>query len=388
MIMDDFHSAISILGSTGSIGTQTLEVARALGIPVAALTANTDATKLEAQAREFRPALVAMADEDAARDLRTRLRDTDIAVASGQSGMVDAASYDGARTVVTALAGHAGLIPTIAAINARKRVALANKETLVCAGELVMRKARECGAEILPVDSEHSAIFQCLEGRIGSDIARIILTASGGAFRGMSAEDMRSVTPEMALRHPNWSMGKKVTVDSATMMNKGLELIEAMHLFGVTPDKISVLVHPQSIVHSMVEFCDNSVIAQLGAPDMRLPIQYALTYPRRVPSLSSRLDLTQIGALTFEAPDCEAFPCLPLAIQAARTGGTAGAILSAANERAVELFLEGKIGFGQIYESALAALDSIDVVQNPSLDDIAGAMREASLSVERTWQCI
>ncbi|MDR3277479.1 MAG: 1-deoxy-D-xylulose-5-phosphate reductoisomerase [Oscillospiraceae bacterium] len=378
-------NAISVLGSTGSIGTQTLEVAAQLKLPVAALAANRNIELLERQARRFSPKLIAVYDEDAARDLKIRLRDTNIRVASGESGLIAAAEAE-AATVVTAVSGNIGLAPTLAAIGAGRRVALANKETLVCAGELVMRAAREKGAELIPVDSEHSAIFQCLQGQ--KEVKKLILTASGGPFRGKSPEELQNVTVEMTLKHPNWSMGKKVTVDSATMMNKGLELIEAMHLFSLPPERISVLVHPQSIVHSLVEFADNAVLAQLGTPDMRLPIQYALTYPARFPSLAMPLDLAAVGALTFEEPDTRAFPCLALAAEAAERGGTAGAILSAANEAAVALFLEGKIGFCRIYELARGALDRIGIAAEPSLGDIAAAAREASLFVERTYTCI
>ena len=368
---------ISVLGSTGSIGTQTLEAAELLGMDVCALTANRSTALLEEQARKFLPALVALSDESAAADMRVRLADTDIKVLSGPEGVAEAAALPEADTVVTAVVGVAGLVPTLAAAREGKRIALSNKETLVCAGSLVTAAAREHGAEIIPVDSEHSAVFQCLQGAAGNPVKSIILTASGGPFRGMSREELAAVTPEMALKNPNWDMGAKVTIDSATMMNKGLEVIEAMHLFSVTPDMIRVLVHPQSIVHSMVEFCDNSVSAQLAVPDMRLPIQYALTYPERRPSLVSGLDLAQVALLTFEEPDLSAFRCLALALETARRGGTACAVMNAANEEAVRLFLEGRIGFNGIYELTAGVLDKIPAVADPSLGDILDADAEA-----------
>lgn len=337
---------ISILGSTGSIGTQTLEVAAACGIPVAALAAHRNVDLLERQARAFRPILVAAADEAAAADLKLRLRDTDIRVASGAEGVLEAASLEAAETVVTAMVGIAGLGPTLAAIESGKRIALANKETLVCAGPLVMGLAAARGVDIVPVDSEHSAIFQCLQGSRGrEEVKRLLLTASGGPFFGYKREALEQVTLEQALRHPNWTMGAKVTIDSATLMNKGLEFLEAMCLFGLPPEKISVLVHRQSIVHSLVEYCDNAVLAQLGTPDMRVPIQYALTWPRRVPGPATELDLLSCPPLTFERPDTEAFPCLALAMHAAREGGTLPAVMNGANEIAVARLLRGEIGF-------------------------------------------
>ncbi|MBQ8974384.1 MAG: 1-deoxy-D-xylulose-5-phosphate reductoisomerase, partial [Oscillospiraceae bacterium] len=316
---------ISILGSTGSIGSQTLDIVdmHPESFKVCAITASTNVTMAERQARKYKPALAVMYNEDAADDLRVRLADTNTQVLSGMDGLIAAASMEQADTVVTAVVGMVGLRPTLAAIDSKKRIALANKETLVCAGELVMEGAKKHGAQIVPVDSEHSAIFQCIDHHDGNGVKRILLTASGGPFRGMTRAQMASVTPEMALKNPNWSMGPKVTVDSATMMNKGLEFIEAMHLFSVMPEQITVLVHPQSIVHSAVEFEDNSVIAQLGVPDMRIPIQYALTYPGRKPSPAAELDLTQIGRLEFETPRLEDFPCLRLAMEMAGEGGTA-----------------------------------------------------------------
>ena len=352
------HS-ISILGSTGSIGTQTLEVAAACGIPVAALTARSNVDLLEAQARQFHPKLVAAADFTAAASLAQRLSDTDIQVLAGEAGLLAAAALPQADTVVAALVGIAGLDPTLAAIDAGKRIALANKETLVCAGPLVMARAKEKGAEILPVDSEHSAIFQCLQGSLRGELQRILLTASGGPFFGWTREQLREVTPAHALKHPNWSMGAKVTIDSATLMNKGLELLEAMSLFQVPAEKIKILVHRESIVHSAVEYCDGSVLAQMGEADMRLPIQYALTYPNRVPGPARRLDLLGCGPLHFAPPDLETFRCLALAIAAAKEGGTAPAILNGANEVAVAGFLEGKLGFLDIPRVVEAALDQV-----------------------------
>ena len=368
---------VAVLGSTGSIGRQTLQVAQELGLTVAALTANRQVDLLEQQARQFHPKLAVLYDRAAAGELRLRLSDTDIRVAEGPEGLLEAATLPEADTVVTAVMGSVGLEPTLAAIREKKRIALANKETLVCAGELVMAEAERCGAEIVPVDSEHSAIFQCLTGREG-ELHKILLTGSGGPFRGWTREETRDVTPEMAVRHPNWSMGAKISVDSATMMNKGLEFIEAMHLFGVTPDDIQVLIHPESVVHSMVELLDGTVIAQLGVPDMGLPIQYALTYPERRPSRSDRLDFTAYpGGLHFYAPDLEALPCLALAMRCARTGGTAPTVMNAANEVAVHLFLDHKIGYHSIYESVAAAVDAIAPAAAPDLDVIRAADQEA-----------
>ena len=367
---------VSILGSTGSIGTQTLEVAASLGLRVAALTANRSVDLLEEQARQFHPILVAAADQTAAVSLTQRLADTDIKVLSGEEGILAAAALPEADTVVTALVGISGLRPTLAAIDAGKRIALANKETLVCAGPLVMARAKEKGAEIVPVDSEHSAIFQSMQGSRRSELKRILLTASGGPFYGWSAERLASVTPAHALKHPNWDMGAKVTIDSATLMNKGLELLEAMSLFAVPPEKIEILVHRESILHSAVEYCDNSVIAQLGAPDMRLPIQYALTWPERASGPADPLDLVTAGGLTFARPDLETFRCLALAIHAAKTGGTAPAILNGANEIAVARFLAGEIGFLDIARTVEAALGLVPV-QELTLEAVFAADRQA-----------
>ena len=359
------------MGSTGSIGRQALEVIEACGMSVAALTANRSVELLERQARRFRPELTVAADEKAASDLRVRLADTDIRVASGQEGLLEAAALESADTVLTAVVGVAGLEPTLCAVRRGKRIALANKETMVCAGQLVMDEADRCGAEIVPVDSEHSAIFQCLQGSGDRrEVRRLILTASGGPFYGWSREQLREVTLSQALKHPNWAMGAKITVDSATLMNKGLEFIEAMRLYRMPPEKISIVVHRESIVHSLVEYCDNAVLAQLGAPDMRLPIQYALTWPARAPGLAASLDLLSCPPLTFAAPDCETFECLALALQAAVQGGTAPAVLSGANEAAVDLFLREEIGFLDIPRRVGEALERVKPVERPSLEDI------------------
>ena len=367
---------ISVLGSTGSIGRQSLDVIAACGMQVSALTANRDVARMEEQARAFSPALVAMMDPAAARELRVRLADTDIRVAEGAEGLLEAASIHQADTVITAVMGIVGLEPTLAAIHAGKRIALANKETLVCAGELVMDEAQRHGAQIVPVDSEHSAIFQCLQGCADrGEVKRLILTASGGPFFGWKKEQLAQVTVEQALRHPNWSMGAKITVDSATLMNKGLEFIEAMRLYRLPPEKISIVIHRESIVHSLVEYCDNAILAQLGTADMRLPIQYALTWPERTAGPATPLDLLSCPSLTFASPDYEAFPCLSLALSAARTGGTATAILNGANEAAVARFLKREISFGQIAELAAAALERVSVRQAPTLADILEADR-------------
>ena len=371
-------NCISLLGSTGSIGRQSLEVIAACGMTVASLTANRDVARMEAQCRQFRPRLAVMMDPAAAADLRTRLAATSIRVASGPEGLVEAATLEEADTVLTAVVGMVGLVPTLAAVRQGKRIALANKETLVCAGELVMNGADQYGAEIVPVDSEHSAIFQCLQGsRDRGEVKRLILTASGGPFWGWDKEAIASATVEQALKHPNWSMGAKITVDSATLMNKGLEFIEAMRLYRMPPEKISIVVHRESIIHSLVEYCDNAVLAQLGVPDMRLPIQYALTWPARTEAVAKPLDLLTCPPLTFHAPDYEAFPCLSLALEAAKTGGTATAILNGANEAAVGLFLAGQIPFGEIAKRVERALSQVPVVQSPTLEDVLEADKEA-----------
>lgn len=363
--------SISILGCTGSIGTQTLAVAEHLHMPVTALSANRQLDKLEPIARKVHPRLVAVYDEEAAKDFRIRVADTDMKVVPGMDGLIETAIAG--DTVVTAVSGSVGLKPTLSAIHEKKRIALANKETLVCAGELVMKEAAINGAEIIPVDSEHSAIFQCLMGRKPGELKKILLTGSGGPFRGKSRKELENVTPEQAVAHPNWNMGKKISVDSATMMNKGLEFIEAMHLFGVTPDDIQVVVHPQSVIHSMVELVDGTVIAQLGVPDMGLPIQLALTYPERTESMFDRLNFSQLKALTFEEPDYEKTPCLKLAMDCARKGGTAPCIMSAANEVAVHMFLRGELPYNDIYTAAAAAVENVPSVHTECLEEIIAA---------------
>ncbi len=377
-------NSISILGCTGSIGRQTIAVAEHIGMKVAALTANRKIDLLEEQARRLKPEFVAVYNEKAAKEFKTAVADTDIRVGSGMEGLIEAATLGSSDCVVTAVSGAVGLKPTLAAIDGKKRIALANKETLVCAGEMVMAKAKEKGAEIVPVDSEHSAIFQCLMGREKGELKKILLTGSGGPFRGKARCELENVTPEEAVRHPNWSMGAKISVDSATMMNKGLEFIEAMHLFGVTPDDIQVVIHPQSVIHSMVELVDGSVIAQLGVTDMGLPIQLALTYPQRCESMFSRLDFTSLGALTFEAPDYEKTPCLKLAMDAARTGGTAPCVMSAANEVAVHMFLRRELGYNRIYDLAAEAIARVGVVQHPDFETILAADEAARAFVRET----
>lgn len=373
---------IALLGATGSIGRQTLEVARELGLTVAALTAHTNIDLLERQARQFRPRLAAVYDAAAAAVLRDRLSDTDIEVLAGEEGLLAAATLAEADTLVTAVMGSVGLAPTLAAIRQGKRIALANKETLVCAGELVMSAAAEYGAEIIPVDSEHSAVFQCLQGcRDRGEVRRILLTCSGGPFYGKTHDELEHVTAADALRHPNWHMGAKITIDSATLMNKGLEVIEAMRLYALPVEQVQPVIHRQSIVHSLVEFRDGALLAQLGTPDMKLPIRYALTYPYRAETPDAPLDLLQCGALTFAAPDEDAFPCLRLARQCGKTGGTSCAILNGANEAAVALFLRGDIGFNDIHRCVERALSRVAVKYQPSLADILEADRAARQAI-------
>ena len=364
---------IAILGSTGSIGTQTVDILPSVDAEVVALTTNKRINLLEEQARALHPKMVCAFDEDAARDLKIKLADTDIRVLSGMDGLTACAAESGADIVVTAVVGMVGLLPTLAAIDAGKDIALANKETLVCAGELVMRAAREKGVKILPVDSEHSAIFQSAQAAQGNRLAKIILTSSGGPFFGKTADEMKHVTREQALAHPNWNMGAKITIDSATMMNKGLELIEAMWLYDMAPEDIEIVVHRESIVHSAVEFDDGAMIAQLGLPDMRLPIQYALTWPARVACKVPRLSLAEAAKFTFYAPDYEAFPALGLARRAAAEKGDRGAVLNGANEAAVGLFLEGKIGFTDIAARVAYALDNIPYQKEITLDGVLAA---------------
>lgn len=369
---------IALLGATGSIGRQTLEVAGELGLRVAALTANTQVDLLEQQARQYMPRLAVLYDENAALALKKRLRGTGIEVMAGEEGLLAAAAMTEADTVVTAVMGSVGLRPTLAAIQKGKRIALANKETLVCAGELVMDAAEKYGAEIVPVDSEHSAVFQCLQGcRDRGEVRRILLTCSGGPFYGRTFDELEHMTAADALRHPNWHMGPKITVDSATLMNKGLEIIEAMRLYRLPVEQVQAVIHRQSIVHSLVEFRDGALLAQLGTPDMKLPIRYAMTYPHRAESPDKPLDLLTCGALTFAEPDERAFPCLRLARYAAAVGGTACAILNGANEAAVGLFLRGEIDFNDISRRVERALERVPVQYQPSLADILEADKAA-----------
>lgn len=373
---------IVILGATGSIGTQSLEVIEDnRGFRAFALSAHSNIAVLETQIRKFRPKFACVTREDRAAELKIKVADTDTKVLSGPKGAEELAAHPEADTVITGIVGIAGLRPTLAAVEAKKRIGLANKETLVTAGDLVMERASQTGAQIIPVDSEHSAVFQCLAARANRadfdrEVASIILTASGGPFYGKSASELRHITAKQALRHPNWSMGAKITVDSATLMNKGLEVIEAKHLFGVPFEKISVLVHRQSIVHSMVAFADNAVIAQMGTPDMKLPIQYAITYPARLPMQGNRLDLTK-SPLTFDQPDTKTFRCLSLAVAAGKAGGTMPAVLNGANEAAVELFLSGKVGFLDIAELVEGAMDAHKRIGAPALSHILEADRWA-----------
>ena len=363
---------IALLGSTGSIGTQALDVVSRdeKQYAVTALTAGTNARLLEEQVRRFRPRLAVLGEEKAAWELKGRLADTDVRVAYGEEGLLEAASMEECDMVLNALVGVAGLQPTVAALEAGHTLALANKESLVCGGARVMELAQKKGVSILPVDSEHSAIFQSMGNRPLEEVRRVLLTASGGPFFGKSREELRGMTAKEALRHPNWSMGKKITVDSATMMNKGFEVMEAVWLFGLAPEQVEVLVHRESILHSAVEFRDGCVMAQLSEPDMRLPIQLALTWPQRQEGAIKPLDLTQIGALTFQKPDRENFPCLSLCEQAIRQGGDRGAVINGANEVAVALFLEGKIGFLDIYEMCAQALRDQPFRENPTIQEI------------------
>lgn len=369
---------ISILGSTGSIGTQTLEVVENLeNIKVMAITGNNNINLLEQQARKFRPELVAVMDEKNAKILQDRLADMNIRIVSGMDGLVETATYEGVDTVVTSVVGNIGLKPTFEAIRAGKNIALANKETLVSAGQLVMDLAKKHKINIYPVDSEHSAIFQSLQGNAGNKIQRILLTASGGPFRGKKREELEHVTAADALAHPNWSMGKKITIDSATLMNKGLEVMEAKWLFDIDVDQIEVLIHPQSIVHSAVEYEDGAIIAQMGEPDMRVPIQYALTYPKRVKNPFPRIDFARRCNLTFDKPDMDTFKCLSLAYRALKTGGTLPAVLNGANEVAVARFLKGEISFLQIPELIEQTMDAYTVKYEYTLEDLLEADRWA-----------
>lgn len=376
--MISMTESMVILGSTGSIGTQTLDVADKYNIKISALTAHSNVALLEEQVRKYKPELAVMYNEAAASDLRSRLADTNTKVLSGMDGLIEAATLESAHTVLNSLVGMVGLEPTLAACKAKKTIALANKETLVAGGELVMNTVKENGVSLLPVDSEHSAIFQCLQACPDNKfLKKLILTASGGPFFGKTKEELQGVTVEQALAHPNWSMGAKITVDSASMMNKGLEIIEARWLFDMTAENIDVVVHRQSIIHSMIEFSDNSVLAQLSEPDMRIPIQYALTYPERVPSPVKELDLTAIGTFTFDKPDYETFECLSACKRALSIGGTSPAVANGANEVANQLFREGKIPFLRIGELVSSAIEDIKSTAIESLQDVLEADKAA-----------
>ena len=362
---------IAVLGSTGSIGTQTLEIVRNNPeLCVVALAAGNSVEKMEEQIREFKPHVAGMGSEEAARELRTRVADIPVKIVSGMEGLLEIATLRESQVLVTAIVGMIGIRPTIAAIEAGKDIALANKETLVTAGHIIIPLAAKCGVSILPVDSEHSAIFQSLNGEPRERISKILLTASGGPFRGKRREELAGIQVEDALKHPNWAMGRKITIDSSTLVNKGLEVMEAKWLFGVELDQIQVVVHPQSVIHSMVEYVDGAVMAQLGTPDMKLPIQYALFYPDRKPMNGKKLDFYELGQLTFEKPDLENFPGLRLAYEAQRTGGSMPTVYNAANEKAVGLFLDRKIPYLQITELIAEAMAQHRVIENPSVEDI------------------
>ena len=374
---------VSILGSTGSIGRQTLDIIDNLKIPVCALTAGSNVERMAQQCRRYRPQLAVMSTQEAAQALQAELKDLEIEILWGEEGLIRAATMEQADCVITAIVGMVGLKPTLAAISAKKRIGLANKETLVCAGELVMDAAREHDVEIIPVDSEHSAIFQCLMGcNHPREIKRLILTCSGGPFFGMTKEALGQVTKADALRHPNWKMGDKITIDCATLMNKGLEVIEAMRLYRLPLEQVDVVIHRQSIAHSFVEFTDGAVMAQLGSPDMRLPIQLAMTYPERLPCPVDPLDLTKCGALTFCEPDMEAFPCLALARRCAEKGGTACPVMNGANEEAVAMFLRDEIGFYDIYNLVQHAVDTVPFIAHPTLEQILESDRLARKAVQ------
>lgn len=377
---------IALLGSTGSIGTQTLEVVREQGdIQVVAMAAGRNIRLLEQQVREFKPALVAVWEEKDACTLRESLRDMQVRVVSGMEGLLEVAVIPEAEVLVTAIVGMLGIRPTIAAIEAGKNIALANKETLVTAGHLIMPLAAEKNVSILPVDSEHSAIFQSLNGEKSNKISKILLTASGGPFRGKKREDLANVQVEDALKHPNWSMGRKITIDSATLVNKGLEVMEAKWLFGVELEQIQVVVHPQSVIHSMVEYEDGAVIAQLGTPDMRLPIQYALYYPERRKMSGKRLDFYELSSLTFEQPDTETFQGLALAFQAMKQGGNIPTVYNAANEKAVALFLNRKISFLEIPEIINACMEDSRYINSPTVEEILATEAETYAFIESRW---
>ena len=379
---------VSILGSTGSVGRQTLDIVEHLHLPVAALTAGTNVQRMAEQCRKFMPQLAVMATEDAAQALKNEISDLPTQIAWGEEGLIRAATMPQADCVITAVVGMLGLRPTLAAIREKKRIGLANKETLVCAGELVMAEAKKYGAEIIPVDSEHSAISQCLMPSLDCrQVERIILTCSGGPFYGMPREELKKVTKADALRHPTWKMGQKITIDCATLMNKGLEVIEAMRLYDLPLEKVDVVIHRQSIVHSLVEFSDGAVMAQLGAPDMRLPIQLAMTYPERQNSPVEKLDLTTCPPLGFAKPDMEAFPCLALARKCAQMGGTACPAMNGANEEAVALYLQDKIGFYDIYTLVSQAVEAVPFIKEPTLEQILEA-DELARQIVRTASCV
>ena len=377
---------IAILGSTGSIGTQTLEVARNNGdLEITALAAGSNIDLLERQIREFRPPLAAVWTEEKAKELRIRTADLDVKIVSGMEGLLEVAAQPESEILVTAIVGMIGIRPTIAAMKAGKDIALANKETLVTAGHIIMPLAKEKGVRILPVDSEHSAIFQCLNGENRVQLKKILLTASGGPFRGKKKEELKNVQVEDALKHPNWHMGRKITIDSATLVNKGLEMMEARWLFGVEPDNIQIVVQPKSIIHSMVEFEDGAVMAQLGTPDMKLPIQYALYYPERRYLPGDRLDFWTLGQITFEKPDMENFPGLRLAFDAAAAGGSLPTVYNAANERAVAMFLEKKIGFLEIPEIIQSCMEAHRVIPDPTVEQILETEEETYEMIKGRW---
>ena len=377
---------IAILGSTGSIGTQTLEVARNNGdLEIVSLAAGSNVKKLEEQIREFHPRLVAVWTEEKAKELRAAVKDLDVKVVSGMDGLIEVCTLPEAEIVVTAIVGMIGIVPTIAAMKAGKDIALANKETLVTAGHIIIPLAKETGVQILPVDSEHSAIFQCLHGENRSQLKKILLTASGGPFRGKKLEDLKNIQVEDALKHPNWAMGRKITIDSSTLVNKGLEMMEAKWLFGVDPENIQIVVQPKSIIHSMVEFVDGAVIAQLGTPDMKLPIQYALYYPERRYLPGERLDFWKLTEITFEKPDMETFAGLRLAFDAAAAGGSMPTVYNAANERAVAKFLDRKIAYLQIPEIIGTCMEQHKVKANPSVEEILATEQAVYEFIESRW---
>ncbi len=377
---------IAILGSTGSIGTQTLEVARNNGdLEIVSLAAGSNIERLEAQIREFRPKTAAVWSEEKARALRTAVQDLDVRIVSGMEGLIEVCTAPEAEIVVTAIVGMIGIVPTIAAMKAGKNIALANKETLVTAGHIIIPLAEETGVKILPVDSEHSAIFQCLNGENRKELKKILLTASGGPFRGRKREELVDIQVEDALKHPNWAMGRKITIDSSTLVNKGLEMMEARWLFGVEPKDIQIVVQPKSIIHSMVEFVDGAVIAQLGTPDMKLPIQYALYYPERRYLPGERLDFETLTQITFEKPDMETFTGLKLAFDAAAAGGSMPTVYNAANEKAVALFLDRKVGWLEIPEIIGKSMEAHKVIPNPTVDEILETERAVYEFIESRW---